>query len=118
MSSRDIASRSPAPPPSALGALDTTGLAGATVAAVSVDGEPWGVVVVADTVKPTSAAGVAQLRDLGLEPILLTGDNAAAAAAVADAVGITRVEAEAMPDQKLSDHRAVAGRGPRGRHGR
>ncbi len=83
-------------------ALDTTGVAGATVAAVSVDGVPWGVVVVADTVKPTSAAGVAQLRDLGLEPILLTGDNAAAAAAVAAAVGITRVEAEMMPDQKLA----------------
>jgi len=59
------------------------------------------VFLVADTVRPTSAAAVAQLRGLGLEPVLLTGDGAGAARAVADAVGITTVIADAMPTEKV-----------------
>ena len=53
--------------------------------------------VVADTVKPTSAEAVRRLRDLGLRPVLLTGDNAAAARAVAAEVGIDDVIAEVLP---------------------
>jgi Cu+-exporting ATPase len=60
------------------------------------------VLVVADTVKPTSARAVAELRQLGLRPVLLTGDNERAAAAVAAEVGITEVIAEVLPADKLS----------------
>ncbi len=57
--------------------------------------------VVADTVKPTSAAAVFQLRRLGLTPILLTGDNEAVARAVAREAGITDVIAGVSPEQKV-----------------
>ena len=53
------------------------------------DGQVRGVLVVADAVKPTSAAAVARLRDLGLRPVLLTGDHEQAARDVAAAVGIS-----------------------------
>ena len=58
------------------------------------------VLVVRDTVKPSSVTAVGQLRDLGIEPILLTGDNEAAARHVAHQVGIERVIAQVLPDQK------------------
>jgi Cu+-exporting ATPase len=61
---------------------------GRTAIAVAWDGAARAVLVVADTVKPTSADAIAQLRALGLTPVLLTGDNEAAARAVAAAVGI------------------------------
>ncbi|QGG93672.1 heavy metal translocating P-type ATPase [Actinomarinicola tropica] len=75
--------------------------AGRTPILAGWDGEARAVVVVADTVKPTSAEAVAQLRDLGLAPVLLTGDNAAAARTVADQVGIDEVVAEVLPEDKL-----------------
>ena len=59
-----------------------------------------GVLVVRDTVKPTSRAAIAQLRSLGIEPVLLTGDNEAAARHVASEVGIDRVIAGVLPDGK------------------
>jgi P-type Cu+ transporter len=74
---------------------------GRTVVAVAWDGAARGVLVVADAVKPTSAAAVRQLRDLGLRPVLLTGDNAAAARAVAAEVGIDEVVAEVLPQDKV-----------------
>ncbi|MFJ4285669.1 heavy metal translocating P-type ATPase [Paenarthrobacter nicotinovorans] len=61
---------------------------GATAIWVAVDGEPAGIVSLRDTIKPGSAAAIAKLKDLGIRPILLTGDNAAVAAQVAAAVGI------------------------------
>ncbi|WP_344688020.1 heavy metal translocating P-type ATPase [Blastococcus jejuensis] len=77
--------------------------AGRTAIAVGWDGAARGVLVVADALKPTSAAAVRQLRDLGLTPILLTGDNAAAARAVAAEVGIDpdAVIAEVLPKEKV-----------------
>jgi Cu+-exporting ATPase len=57
---------------------------------------------VADTVKPTSVEAVDGLRALGLRPVLLTGDNAAAAAAVARQTGIDEVVAEVLPQDKLA----------------
>ena len=65
------------------------------------DGQVRGVLVVADTVKPTSAAAVARLRALGLHPILLTGDHEQAAREVAAAVGISEVIAGVLPAGKL-----------------
>lgn len=80
--------------------VDTPRVAGTTIA-VEVDGEPAGTVTVADTVKPSSRQAVADLRALGLEPVLLTGDARSVADDVAAQVGITRVEAEVTPDEKL-----------------
>jgi Cu+-exporting ATPase len=75
--------------------------AGRTAIAVGWDGAARGVLVVADAVKDTSAEAVRQLRALGLTPILLTGDNARAAHAVADEVGIDEVIAEVLPQEKV-----------------
>ncbi|MDQ7807214.1 heavy metal translocating P-type ATPase [Amycolatopsis sp. A133] len=74
---------------------------GHTAVAVAWDGAARGVLVVADTVKPTSAEAIAQLRELGLTPVLLTGDNTAVANAVAAEVGIDEVIAEVLPSGKL-----------------
>src|SRR5690606_23430449 len=65
------------------------------------DGQVRALFVVADTVKATSAEAIQQLRDLGLTPILLTGDNTAAARSVAAQVGITEVIAEVLPSDKV-----------------
>jgi Cu+-exporting ATPase len=75
---------------------------GKTAVAVGWDGAARAVLVVADTVKPTSADAIAGLRRLGLTPVLLTGDNAAAARAVAGQVGIDQVIAEVLPQDKVS----------------
>jgi Cu+-exporting ATPase len=65
------------------------------------DGVAKAVIVVADTVKPTSGQAVARLRALGLTPVLLTGDNQRAARAVADDVGIDTVIADVLPADKV-----------------
>ncbi|HEY7070517.1 MAG TPA: heavy metal translocating P-type ATPase [Acidimicrobiales bacterium] len=75
---------------------------GSTVVAAGWDGEVRALFVVADQVKPTSADAVSRLRALGLEPLLVTGDNAATARTVAAAVGIDRVEAETLPEDKVA----------------
>jgi Cu+-exporting ATPase len=74
---------------------------GRTAIAVAWDGAARAVLVVSDTVKPTSAEAIAQLRALGLTPVLLTGDNEAAAHAVAADVGIQEVVAEVLPADKV-----------------
>ncbi|HEY6497555.1 MAG TPA: heavy metal translocating P-type ATPase [Trebonia sp.] len=74
---------------------------GETAAFVAWDGAVRGVLIVTDTVKPTSAGAVAALRTMGLHPVLLTGDNERAARAVADEVGIGEVVAGVLPSGKL-----------------
>ncbi|THA78445.1 copper-translocating P-type ATPase [Streptomyces sp. A0642] len=87
--------------PDALSAALTEAAArGRTVIAVAWDGVARGALEVADAVKGTSAAAVADLRALGLTPILLTGDNRAVAESVARAVGIDEVRAEVLPEEK------------------
>ena len=76
--------------------------AGRTVVAVAVDGTVAGLLVVADTVKPDSAQAIAALRDLGLTPVLLTGDNARVAATVAAEVGVEQVIADVLPEDKVA----------------
>ncbi len=74
---------------------------GATAIVIAWDGEARGVLVVADTVKPTSKQAVKELRALGLRPVLLTGDNTGSANAVAAEVGIDEVVAEVLPADKV-----------------
>jgi P-type Cu+ transporter len=84
---------------------------GRTAIAVAWDGAARGVLVVADALKPTSAAAVRQLRDLGLMPVLLTGDNAAVARSVAAQVGIDEVIAEVLPADKVEVVRRLQAEG-------
>jgi P-type Cu+ transporter len=88
---------------------------GRTAIAAGWDGQAQAVLVVADAVKPTSAEAVARLKQLGLRPVLLTGDNEPTARAVAAEVGIDEVIAEVLPADKAdvvrrlqSDGRVVA----------
>ncbi|MGW0638681.1 heavy metal translocating P-type ATPase [Nocardia salmonicida] len=76
--------------------------AGRTAVAIGWDGKARGVLVVADAVKSTSAQAIAQFRELGLTPILLTGDNARAARTIGDEVGIDEVIAEVLPQDKVN----------------
>jgi Cu+-exporting ATPase len=71
------------------------------------DGEPRAALVVRDTVKPTSAEAVRELRDLGLTPVLLTGDARATAERIAAEVGIERVLAEVYPEDKVAEVRRL-----------
>ncbi|WP_461157016.1 heavy metal translocating P-type ATPase [Saccharopolyspora tripterygii] len=84
---------------------------GKTAVVLAWDGAVRAVLVVADTVKPTSQQAISQLRELGLTPVLLTGDNAAVAGAVAAQVGITEVIAEVMPADKVEVVTRLQGEG-------
>ena len=87
--------------PELVEARDAAEELGHTPVFVGWDGEVRAAVVVADTVKPTSAAAVSELKALGLTPVLLTGDNERAARNVADQVGIDTVIAEVLPADKV-----------------
>jgi Cu+-exporting ATPase len=76
---------------------------GSTVVAVAWDGESRGLIAVADRVKATSRQAVSQLRALGLSPVLLTGDNERTARSVAAEVGIDRVLANVLPEDKVAE---------------
>ncbi|MGA2825967.1 MAG: heavy metal translocating P-type ATPase [Streptosporangiaceae bacterium] len=86
--------------------------AGRTTVLIGWDGTVRGAVAVADTVKPSAAAAVAELRGLGLHPVLLTGDNEATARAVAAAIGIDEVIAGTLPVGKAA---VIAGLQAQGR---
>ena len=86
---------------------------GRTVVAVGWDGTARGLLVVADAVKETSAEAVAQLRELGLTPVLLTGDNETVARSVAEQVGIDEVIAGVLPQEKVAVVRRLQAEGRR-----
>ncbi len=81
--------------------------AGQTAVFAGWDGQVRGVLVVADTIKPTSAEAVSRLRRMGLEPVLLTGDNHRAAREVAGQAGITEVIAGVLPAGKAAAIRGL-----------
>ncbi|NYF56647.1 heavy metal translocating P-type ATPase [Micromonospora purpureochromogenes] len=85
--------------------------AGRTAVLAGWDGRARGVLAVADAVKPTSRAAIAGLRGLGLKPVLLTGDNATVARAVAAEVGIDEVIAEVLPADKVDVVSRLQGEG-------
>jgi Cu+-exporting ATPase len=86
---------------------------GKTPVLAAIDGEPAGVLAVADTVKDDSAAAIAALRRLGLEVVMLTGDNARTAGAIARQAGITRVLAGVLPADKAGEIRRLQAEGRR-----
>ena len=84
---------------------------GRTAVLAAIDGEPAGVLAIADPVKEDSAAAIAALRRLGVEVVMLTGDNARTAAAIARQTGISRVLAEVLPEHKASEIRRLQAEG-------
>ena len=84
---------------------------GKTAMLVAADGQALGVIAVADTVKPTSAAAVRELRDLGVQVVMLTGDNARTAEAIGREVGVDRVVAEVLPAGKVDEVQRLQGEG-------
>jgi Cu+-exporting ATPase len=100
-------------PPALAAAKTAAEAAGRTAVAVAWDGVARGVITVADAVRPTSAQAVAELRALGLTPVLLTGDNRIVAESVARAVGIDgdAVYAEVLPQEKVDVVRRLKAEG-------
>lgn len=94
-------------------ALEKAQATGGTAVAVGWDGKARGVIVVADAVKPTSAAAIARLRELGLRPVLLTGDNDVVARRVAAEVGIDDADviADVLPSDKVDVVKRLQGEG-------
>ena len=86
---------------------------GQTVMFVAVDARPAGLLGVADPVKPTTADAIKALRKAGITVVMLTGDNRTTAEAVAKAVGIDRVEAEVLPEEKAAVVKRLQARGER-----
>jgi Cu+-exporting ATPase len=97
------------------GALETAATElsgqGKTPVLAAIDGEPAGVLAVADPIKDDSAAAIAALRRRGVEVVMLTGDNARTAAAIARQVGIARVLAEVLPEHKAAEIRRLQAEG-------
>lgn len=94
-------------------ALEAAEATGATAIWVAVNGVPSGIISLRDTIKPGSAAAIARLKELGLRPVLLTGDNAAVAQQVAAAVGISPedVYAGVLPAGKVEAVRTLQAAG-------
>ena len=84
---------------------------GATPVFLAADGRAMGLFSVADTLKPGAVAGVERLRSMGLQVVMLTGDNAATAQTIARQLGIGQVEAEALPQDKAAVVRRLQGEG-------
>ncbi|HEY8164799.1 MAG TPA: heavy metal translocating P-type ATPase [Gemmatimonadaceae bacterium] len=97
----------------AAGTMDELSSRGRTAVLAAIDGRLAGVIAVADEVKPSSKEAIARLRALGLEIVLLTGDNRRTAQAVANEVGIRRVLSEVLPAGKVEEIRRLEQSGER-----
>jgi Cu+-exporting ATPase len=86
---------------STVDATPPAALADATLVAVGRDGQLLGWIALSDTVRPTSAHAIRRLRDLGVDVVMITGDHAAAAAAMAAVAGVERYEAGVLPAGKV-----------------
>jgi Cu+-exporting ATPase len=84
---------------------------GKTAMMVAVDGDYKGIIAVADTIKETSAAAIKRLKDMGLEVVMMTGDNHRTAQAIADLAGVDRVIAEVLPEQKAEEIKKLQAEG-------
>jgi Cu+-exporting ATPase len=98
-------------PPELIAAAAAEAQQGRALAAVAWDGRIRAILATSDQLRPTSAQAVKDLRALGLEPILLTGDSAAAANVVAAQVGITRVISDVLPQDKADEVARLQGEG-------
>jgi Cu2+-exporting ATPase len=87
--------------------------AGRTAVYVAVDGRPAALLAVADRIRPSAKAAVADLRKRGLRPVMLTGDSAATAQRIADELGIDEVLAEVLPGGKASEVERLQAQGRR-----
>ncbi|MGE5561230.1 MAG: heavy metal translocating P-type ATPase, partial [Chloroflexota bacterium] len=92
-------------------AMDRLEGEGKTAMAVAIDRRPAGVIAVADTVKESSAAAVADLHRMGIEVVMITGDNRRTAEAIGRQVGISRVLAEVLPEDKAGEVKKLQGEG-------
>ncbi|HEV7701134.1 MAG TPA: heavy metal translocating P-type ATPase [Pyrinomonadaceae bacterium] len=88
-----------------------TGADGSTVVFVSVDGEIAGSIAIADTIKPSAKAAIVELHRLGIQVVIMTGDNKATAVAVATELGIDEVFAEVMPEDKAAKVKDLQSKG-------
>jgi Cu2+-exporting ATPase len=87
--------------------------AGRTVVYTAVDGKPAGIFAIADAIRPTSRLAVEELRKLGIEVAMLSGDNRATAERIAREIGIETVFAEVLPDQKVDKVKELQSQGKR-----
>ena len=94
-------------------AADTLAQEGKTPMYVAVDGTLFGIVAVADVVKQSSRSAIERLHHMGIEVAMITGDNQKTAAAIAKQVGITRVLAEVLPQDKSSEVKKLQAQGRR-----
>ena len=92
--------------------------AGKTLIGVASGGHALGLLALADAVRPTSSSAIARLKAAGIDVVMLTGDNAETARAVAASVGITDFRAGVLPQDKAEAVRELKVRGRRHRHGR
>jgi heavy metal translocating P-type ATPase len=100
-------------PPGMAAMADELASQGRTPFAVWRGGVPYGLVAVADIVKPTAAAAVARMRAMGLDVAIVTGDHEATADAIAARVGVDRVLAEVLPEGKVAEVRRLQAAGRR-----
>ncbi|WP_440951964.1 heavy metal translocating P-type ATPase [Methanococcoides sp. FTZ1] len=96
---------------SLIGRLEELEQQGKTAMLVSVDGNAIGIVAVADTLKENSIEAVSKLKDLGLEVVMITGDNSRTASAIAAQAGIRRVLSEVLPEDKAAEIKKLQGEG-------
>jgi Cu+-exporting ATPase len=76
---------------------------GKTVTSVSIDGKPASIIAIRDKIKDDAAKSVMQLKEMGILPIMITGDNEKTAFAIAKAAGIENIKANVLPDQKEAE---------------